>query len=99
MQILLYIWSVKFLTQHTVIFDQYGVLSLSDSYGDIPGHGVLLSFLGHLVEWTLKSSLILFLGMRFADYKQTEGKVTMVRDTNAQNDLGRAKYIGRCSQW
>ena len=69
MRILLYIWNVKFSTQHKVIFDQYGVLSLSDSYGDIPGHGVLLSFLGHLVEWTLKSSLILFLGMRFADHK------------------------------
>ena len=69
MRILLYIWSVKFSTQHKVIFDQYGVLSLSDSYGDIPGHGVLLSFLGHLVEWTLKSFLILFLGMSFADHK------------------------------
>ena len=74
MRILLYIWSVKFSTQHKVIFDQYGVLSLSDSYGDIPGHGVLLSILGHLVEWTLKSFLILFLGMRFADRKKYRRK-------------------------
>lgn len=69
MRILLYIWSVKFSTQHKVIFDQYGVLSLLDRCGDIPGHGVLLSFLGHLVEWTLKSFLIPFLGVSFADHK------------------------------
>ena len=74
MQILLYVWNVKFSTQHKVIFEKYGVLSLSDSYGDISGHGVLLSFLGHLVEWTLKSSLILFLGMRFADHKTYQRK-------------------------
>ena len=32
MQILLYIWNVKFSTQHKVIFDQYGILSLSTGY-------------------------------------------------------------------
>ena len=45
---------------------------------------VLLSFLGqHLVEWTLKSSLILFLGMRFA-YHET---------------YRRKEYNGQGHQW
>ena len=98
MQILLYIWNVKFSTQHKVIFDQYGVLSLSDSYGDIPGHGVLLSFLGHLVKWTLKSFFILFLGISFADHKMYRMKGYYGQDTNGWNHSVYAKYIGRCSQ-
>ena len=93
MQILLYIWNVKFSTQHKVIFDQYGVLSLSDRCGDIPGHGVLLSFLGHLVEWTLKSSLILFLGMRFADHKTYRRK-----GYNGQGHQW-AKRFRSCKNW
>lgn len=74
MQTLSHIWSVKFSTQHKVIFDQFGVLSREDSCGDIPGHGVLLFFLGHLAEWTLKSFLVLFHSISLADHKKYQMK-------------------------
>jgi len=46
----------------------------------------------------LKSFLILMLGMKFADLKRTKTKVTMVRKTNGQNNLGHAKYIECCAK-
>ena len=62
-------WSVNFSNPPTHInFDHPEYLGQSDSYGDIPGHGVF-SFLDLRVLWTLKSSLVLIFGMRLVDRK------------------------------
>ena len=56
---------VKFSLKHILNSGQYDILSRCDSFGDIPGHGEIF-FLGRKILWTLKSNLILFLGMSFA---------------------------------
>ena len=62
-------WSVNVSNPPTHInFDHPEYLGQSDSYGDIPEHGVF-SFLDLRVLWTLKSSLVLTFGMRLVDRK------------------------------
>ena len=61
----------KFSTQQKVIyFGQHGFSSRTDSFGDIPGHGVICIYLDLLVLWTLKSSLVLVSGTSFVDHKK-----------------------------
>ena len=61
----------KFPTQQKVIyFGQHGFSSRTDSFGDIPGHGVICIYLDLLVLWTLKSSLFLVSGTSFVDHKK-----------------------------
>jgi len=61
----------KFPTQQKVIyFGQHGFSSRTDSFGDIPGHGVICIYLDLLVLWTLKSSLVLVSGTSFVDHKK-----------------------------
>jgi len=55
---------VKFSLRHILNAGQYDFLSHFDSFGDIPGHGVVY-FLGRKILWTLKSNLVLFFGMSF----------------------------------
>ena len=57
--------AVKFSLKHILNLGQYDILSRCDSFGDIPGHGEIF-FLDRKILWTLKSNLILFLGMSFA---------------------------------
>ena len=57
--------AVKFSLKNILISGQYDILSRCDSLGDIPGHGEIF-FLDRKILWTLKSNLILFLGMSFA---------------------------------
>ena len=52
------------------IFGQHGFSSRIDSFGDIPGHGVICIYLDLLVLWTLKSSLVLVSGTSFVDHKK-----------------------------
>ena len=56
--------AVNFSPQYILNLVQLDILSRFDSFGDIPGHGEI--FLGRKILWTLKSNLILFLGMSFA---------------------------------
>ena len=56
---------VKFSLRHILNAGQYDFLSHIDSFGDIPGHEVVY-FLGRKILWTLKSNLVLSLGMSFA---------------------------------
>ena len=61
----------KFPTQQKIIyFGQHGFSSRTDSFGDIPGHGVICIYLDLLVLWTLKSSLVLVSGTNFVDHKK-----------------------------
>jgi len=61
----------KFSTQQKVIyFGQHGFSSRTDSFGDIPEHGVTYIYLDLLVLWTLKSSLVLVSGTSFVDHKK-----------------------------
>ena len=62
--------AVKFSLKHILNLGQYDILSRCDSFGDIPGHGVICIYLDLLVLWTLKSSLVLVSGTRFADHKK-----------------------------
>jgi len=57
--------AVKFSLKHKLNLGQYDILSRCDSFGDIPGHGEIF-FLNRKILWTLKSNLVLFLGMSFA---------------------------------
>ena len=57
--------AVKFSLKHILNLGQYDILSRCDSFGDIPGHGEIF-FLDRKILWTLKSNLVLFLGMSFA---------------------------------
>ena len=64
-------YDAKFSTQQKVIyFGQHGFSSRTDSFGDIPGHGVICIYLDLLVLWTLKSSLVLVSGTSFVDHKK-----------------------------
>ena len=56
--------------QKVIYFGQHGFSSRTDSFGDIPGHGVICIYLDLLVLWTLKSSLVLVSGTSFADHKK-----------------------------
>ena len=56
---------VKFSLRHILNAGQYDFLGHFDSFGDIPGHGETF-FLDRKILWTLKSNLVLFLGMSFA---------------------------------
>ena len=61
----------KFSTQQKVIyFGQHGFSSHTDSFGNIPGHGVICIYLDLLVLWKLKSSLVLVSGTSFVDHKK-----------------------------
>ena len=53
---------VKFSLRHILNAGQYDFLSHFDSFGDIPGHGVVY-FLGRKILWMLKSNLVLFFGI------------------------------------
>ena len=57
--------AVKFSLKHILNLGQYDILSRCDSFGDIPGHGEIF-FLDRKILWTLKSNLVLILGMSFA---------------------------------
>ena len=55
---------VKFSLRHILNAGQYDFLSRFDSFGDIPGNGVVY-FLGRKILWTLKPNLVLFFRMSF----------------------------------
>ena len=64
--------AVKFSLKHILNLGQYDILSRCDSFGDIPGHGVICIYLDLLVLWILKSSLVLVFEFRtsFVDHKK-----------------------------
>ena len=62
--------AVKFSLKHILNLGQYDILSRCDSFGDIPGHGVICIYLDLLVLWTLKSSVVLVSGTSFVDHKK-----------------------------
>ena len=65
--------SAKFSNPRTYInFDHHEYLGQSDSYGDIPGHGVFFPFLDLRVLWTLKSFLVLIFRMSSVDRKTNQ---------------------------
>ena len=67
--------NAKFSNPPTYInFDhhEYSYLGQSDSYGDIPEHGVFFPFLDLRVLWTLKSFLVLIFRMSSVDRKTNQ---------------------------
>ena len=65
--------SAKFSNPRSYInFDHHEYLGQSDSYGDIPVHGVFFPFLDLRVLWTLKSFLVLIFRMSSVDRKTNQ---------------------------